>query len=100
MRMTWIETHVPSPARPDLMSAMQDALAGYPIEYGPGREAQMRVSDEVRRDSIVRSHSLMPEVLRHVFAGYREALSPDLPLARRQQEMIAVTVSALNECHY
>lgn len=98
--MTWIETHRPTPARPDLVAALQEALANYPIEYGPARQAQMRVSEAVRSDSIVASHSLLPEVLRHVFAGYREALSPDLPLERRQQEMIAVLVSALNHCHY
>jgi len=27
-------------------------------------------------------------------------MSPDLPLSRRQHEMIALTVSALNSCFY
>src|SRR5262245_35912189 len=98
--MTWIETHPPSPERPDLAAAMQDALAGYPAESTPARQAEMRVAAAVRRDSIVGVHSLIPQVLRHIFAAYREMISPDLPLARRQQEMIAATVSILNDCYY
>jgi hypothetical protein len=98
--MTWIETHAPTPDRPELARAMQEALRGYPPEYGPGRQAEARWPESVRRDSIVTSHSLAPGVLRHVFTAYREMLAPDLPLSRRQQEMIAATVSILNDCHY
>ena len=51
-------------------------------------------------DSIVGAHSLMPKALEHVFAGYGAMLDPDLPLTRRDHEMIAVVVSALNDCFY
>lgn len=99
--MTWIETHKPTPAHPRLGAAMAEALRGYPEEYTPAREAEARVDDPAcRRDSITGAHTLFPEVLRHMFAGYREMMSPDLPLGRRQQEMIAATVSILNRCHY
>ena len=49
---------------------------------------------------IVASHSLIPEALRHAFATYGVLLSPDLPLSRRQHEMIATVVSVTNRCLY
>lgn len=49
---------------------------------------------------IVASHSLIPEALHHAFATFGVLLSPDLPLTRRQQEMIATAVSAANRCVY
>jgi hypothetical protein len=33
-------------------------------------------------------------------SAYGVLLSPELPLARRQHEMIATVVSALNRCFY
>jgi hypothetical protein len=98
--MPWIETHNPSPEHPELVAAMQAALAGYPPEYAPGSTAKKRLPEEVSRDSIVTIHSLAPTVLQHIFTAYREMISPNLPLERRQQEMIAATVSILNDCHY
>lgn len=98
--MTWIEIHAPSSQRPALLDAVQSAMAGYPTEYSPAQQQQARWPESVRRDSIVIAHSLAPKVLQHVFTAYREMLSPDLPLSRRQHEMIAATVSILNDCHY
>ena len=49
---------------------------------------------------IVASHSLIPDALRHAFSTFGALMSPELPLARRQHEMIATVVSALNRCHY
>jgi hypothetical protein len=46
------------------------------------------------------SHSLIPEALAHFFAGYGALLSDTLPLSRKQHELIAATVSALNRCFY
>jgi hypothetical protein len=51
-------------------------------------------------DSIVLSHSLIPNAMKHFFAGFGALLDPALPLSRRQHEMIATTVSALNQCFY
>ena len=42
---------------------------------------------------IVASHSLIPEALHHAFATFGALMAPDLPLDRRQHEMIATVVS-------
>jgi hypothetical protein len=39
-------------------------------------------------------------VLFHAFSTFGALLSPELPLARRQHEMIATMVSVTNRCHY
>jgi len=46
------------------------------------------------------SHALIPKALYHAFAAFGEMMSPDLPLTRRQHEMITTVVSAVNKCHY
>ena len=51
-------------------------------------------------DSIVAAHSLIPEAMRHLMSGLGVLLQPDLPLTRRQHEMIATVVSAQNRCFY
>ena len=51
-------------------------------------------------DSIVASHSLIPEAMLHAMSAYGVLLSKNLPLSRRQHEMIATVVSALNRCFY
>ena len=98
--MTWIEERPPTPDSGALFEAFRAAMAGYPAEYSapPGEAAHL--PEAVKRDSIVRAHSLIPEALQHVFSGYRSMLDPKLPLGRRQHEMIATVVSALNYCHY
>ena len=60
---------------------------------GPARQ---RSYDE----SIVATHTLIPEALRHAFGTHTALMSPELPLTRRQHEMIATMVSATNRCHY
>ena len=84
---------------------------------GGGREAarcsregngrSIRASTRSRRRSstdqaqgIVASHTLIPEALYHAFATFGALMSPDLPLERRQHEMIATMVSLTNRCHY
>ena len=49
---------------------------------------------------IVESHSLIPDALRHAFSTFGALMSPDLPLERRQHEMIATMVSVTNRCVY
>jgi hypothetical protein len=46
------------------------------------------------------SHSLIPKALYHAFAAFAAVMSPDLPLTRRQHEMITTVVSAVNRCQY
>ncbi|MBT7094385.1 MAG: hypothetical protein HN936_14150 [Bacteroidetes bacterium] len=56
-----------------------------------------RVNDQ---DHILRIHGVHSEVMRHHFTLYKELMYRKGPLTRIQREMIAVTVSAINECHY
>jgi hypothetical protein len=67
----------------------------YPPEY-----ARPNTIPEVAGDSIVASHSLIPEALEHAFATFASLMAPDLPLTRRQHEMIATLVSVKNRCFY
>jgi hypothetical protein len=97
--MSWIKTAAPSPENPELAEALEAARAGYPREYGPGNK-DGRVPELVRSDSIVLSHSLIPGALKHSFAAFAAMMDPSLPLTRRQHEMIAATVSAVNRCFY
>ena len=49
---------------------------------------------------IVAAHSLIPDALYHAFAAFGSLMSPELPLSRRQHEMITTVVSAINRCQY
>ena len=97
--MTWIRIR-PLEESEELRQAYERGLLGYPREYGPEAQAEMRVPDAVKSESIVRAHSLIPRALEHFFAAYGALLDPALPLGRRQHEMIAATVSSLNRCFY
>ncbi len=97
--MTWIKTISPRES-PEVAAALSGQADLYPKEYTPEGQAQMRVPELVANDSIVLSHSLIPDAMRHAFSAFGAMMSPDLPLSRRQHEMIAATVSALNRCFY
>lgn len=97
--MAWIKTIKPKEAGPELMEAMQRQRHLYPIEYATRVEAATSQSSEPE-ESIVSSHSLLPDTLYHAFATFGTLLSPDLPLSRAQHEMIAATVSVSNSCFY
>jgi hypothetical protein len=97
--MTWIAVILPEQADPALRACYEYVYRLYPSEYTEV------VPDSVRRadggcDSIVAAHSLIPEALRHAMAAFAVLLAPELPLTRRQHEMIATVVSALNRCFY
>ena len=96
--MTWIQKR--PPGEPEVGQAIRQAMKGYPPEYAPAHRHERKLPDAVMNDSIVGAHSLMPNALRHVFAGYGAMLDPELPLTRRDHEMIAVVVSAINDCYY
>jgi hypothetical protein len=49
---------------------------------------------------IVASHSLLPDALYHAFSTFGALMSPELPLTRRQHEMITTVVSVTNRCRY
>jgi hypothetical protein len=90
--MTWIRTIPMEDADEKLRRMMEAQRAMYPKEYAtpvsPGG------------DSVVASHTLMPDALYHIFGAFGAMMSPDLPLSRAQHEMIATMVSAVNHCFY
>jgi alkylhydroperoxidase family enzyme len=49
---------------------------------------------------IIRIQSLHPRALRASTLLYRELMFGKGPLTRSQREMIAITVSRANRCHY
>jgi hypothetical protein len=96
--MTWIKT-TPAEQADGTLRDIYEALFGlYPPEYKVGVPALVR--PDGGSDSITAAHSLIPEGMRHVMAAFAVLLSPDLPLTRRQHEMIATVVSARNSCFY
>ena len=93
--MTWIETIPMEEAVDSLRQALAVVGELYPLEYA----APVHPTPDGAA-GIVASHSLIPEALRHAFSTFGVLMSPHLPLQRRQHEMIAARVSALNRCHY
>jgi len=98
--MTWIRTvalseNPPSAATEQLRKAMEEQKLLYPTEY-----ATPVHPSEGGGSEIVASHSLIPEALYHAFATFGVLMSPDLPLGRRQHEMITTMVSVTNRCVY
>jgi hypothetical protein len=93
--MTWIKTLPLAEGDEALRQAVEAQKRLYPAEYAtPVHPTGDGTSD------IVASHSLIPEALHHAFATFGALMSPDLPLSRRQHEMITTLVSTLNRCHY
>jgi len=93
--MTWIKTVALSEASEQLTKALESQRALYPKEYAT---PVFPTDDNI--SGIVGSHSLLPEALFHAFATFGALMSPDLPLERRQHEMIATMVSVTNRCFY
>ena len=93
--MTWIRTVSLAEADEKLREAIEGEKAFYPKEY-----AQPVHSDASGASSIVGSHTLIPEALYHAFGTFGALMSPELPLSRRQHEMIATMVSVTNRCVY
>jgi alkylhydroperoxidase family enzyme len=51
-------------------------------------------------DNIMKIHALNPPSLKAHFELYKTVMRGRSPLSRIQREMIAVVVSAANQCHY
>jgi len=96
--MTWIRTVPPPLADEDLRQKYAALYASYPPEYAVEVPAVVRPDGSA--DSIIASHSLIPEVMFHIFAAFAALMRPDLPLSRRDHEMIAACVSSTNRCFY
>ncbi|HXU73061.1 MAG TPA: hypothetical protein VN947_27270 [Polyangia bacterium] len=97
--MTWIKRTLP-PESPEIAQRLDSISKAYPAEYDQAKRHLRQTPTIVNDDSIMLSHSLIPDAMEHMFRGYAAMLAPDLPLTRRQQEMIATTVAALNRCFY
>lgn len=97
--MTWIKRTLPQES-PDIAERLGRLNAAYPGEYDQSKRHLRQTPSIVNNDSIMLSHSLIPDAMEHMFRGFAAMLAPDLPLSRRQQEMIATTVAALNRCFY
>ncbi len=93
--MTWIKTISPD-SDEKVRRAMEAQRELYPIEYA----VPIHPTPDGLSSSIVASHSLIPDALYHAFATFGVLMSPDLPLSRRQHEMITTMVSVTNRCHY
>ncbi len=99
--MTWIRTIPFSRADAKLRAALEAQHALFPPEYAaPVAAADAGEAGGDDTAGIVAAHGLIPEALHHAFATYGVLLSPELPLSRRQHEMIATVVSVTNRCHY
>jgi len=94
--MTWIKTIPISEADEELRRAMEAQRELYPVEYA----APIHPTPDGQASQIVASHSLIPDALYHAFATFGSLMSPELPLTRRQHEMITTVVSVANRCHY
>ena len=94
--MTWIKTIPFERADEKLRNAIEAQKKLYPEEYA----TPVHPTPDGHSSGIVATHSLIPEALYHAFATFGVLMSPDLPLTRRQHEMITTLVSVANRCHY
>jgi len=93
--MAWIKTIPFEEANAKLQKILTETRKNYPLEYAMSAPKASATSE-----SIIDSHTLIPDALYHAFSTFSALMSPDLPLTRRQHEMIATVVSAANDCHY
>jgi len=93
--MTWIKTNSASEDEA-VRRAVEAQKDLYPIEYA----TPVHPTADGGSSDIVASHSLIPDALHHAFATFGTLMSPELPLTRRQHEMITTVVSVTNRCHY
>jgi hypothetical protein len=98
--MAWIKTVPLSQADDRLLSLLQAQRGFYPPEYAEPVPAVDKPSTGHDMPGIVGSHSLIPDALYHAFSTFGVLMSPELPLTRRQHEMITTVVSVTNRCHY
>ncbi|HZO19802.1 MAG TPA: hypothetical protein VFB46_12510 [Gemmatimonadaceae bacterium] len=94
--MTWIETIPYETGSDALRRAIDMQREMYPIEYA----TPVHPVGSGETSGIVASHSLIPDALYHAFATFGALMSPDLPLSRREHEMITTMVSETNRCKY
>jgi hypothetical protein len=94
--MTWIRTVPMDEMDEKLRRAIEAQRELYPAEYA----TPIHPTPDGATSGIVASHSLIPDALYHAFATFGVLMSAELPLSRRQHEMITTLVSVNNRCHY
>jgi uncharacterized peroxidase-related enzyme len=93
--MAWIQTISFADADDTLRDVLSRQTAVFPPEYIPPADpASGPVAD------IVLAHSLIPQALHHAFGTIGALLVPELPLSRRDHELVATAVSATNRCQF
>ncbi len=93
--MAWIKTIPFEEADEKLQKILLETRSAYPPEYASPAPKASSINE-----SIVDSHTLIPDALFHAFSTFSALMAPDLPLERRQHEMIATIVSETNDCFY
>ena len=93
--MAWIKTIQFDEADDKLKEILIKTRESYPKEYDTPISP-----DSPLNESVIASHTLIPDALYHSFTAFSAMMSPDLPLKRRQHEMIATMVSVTNDCFY
>jgi hypothetical protein len=93
--MAWIRTIKFDDADESLKEILRVTRRAYPQEYAKPAPHASTINE-----SIIDSHTLIPDALFHAFSTFSALMSPDLPLERRQHEMIATMVSHTNDCFY
>lgn len=93
--MTWIRT-IAANQDERVRRAVEGQRATYPAEYS----TPVHPTADGGTSHIVASHSLIPDALYHAFSTFGVLMSPDLPLTRKQHEMISTVVSVTNRCRY
>jgi hypothetical protein len=93
--MTWIKTVSPEDDE-TVRLAVEAQRELYPAEYA----VPVHPTADRQTSEIVASHSLIPDALHHAFSTFGALMSPELPLTRRQHEMITTVVSVTNRCYY
>jgi len=93
--MAWIKTIPFEDADEKLKEILLKTRMGYPQEYAAPAPEGLGIDE-----SIVDSHTLIPDALYHAFSTHSSLMSPELPLGRRQHELIATMVSLTNDCFY
>lgn len=95
--MAWIKTIPFEEAGDQLKEILMKTRMNYPLEYATPAPV---LTDNGINESIVDSHTLIPDALYHAFSTFSALMAPDLPLERRQHELIATMVSLTNDCFY
>lgn len=94
-KMAWIKTIKFEKADEKLRNLFVEIGRNFPKEYATAVPNTSSVGE-----SVMESHTLIPDAMFHAFSTFSVLMSPDLPLERRQQEMIATMVSVTNDCFY